>query len=404
MSKIVFLNFPTHGCINPLLATAAELVNRGEHVIYYCTEEFRDKIMQTGAEFRLFKGMINKFKIENFDLFKPLKLNIEMTIDKLDNNLEAIRKEDPDYIIHDSLCTWGKYIAAILEVPAVNLMHSFPMTKSSISFSRETASLLLKIGLFGLMNRFKKNSPKKILKKKYGINLSNGDILINMEKLNIIYTSKPMEPNIHRSEKTYKFVGPSLFFKKEQNDFPFEKLKGRNVIYISLGTLLSKNLSFYRKCINTFLNTDYIIVISTGFDLDLKEFADLPGNFIIRKSVPQQILLEHVGLFITHAGMNSVNEAICKGVPMLLFPHQVEQQMIAQRVSELGMGIVMNMRRITSEKLFENAKKFLTNSEYKTQALKYKTIFSDDEKTSSQKAVDEIFHYIKDRGNNYYIL
>ena len=165
MSKVIFLNFPTHGCINSLLATASELVNRGEKIIYYCTEEFRNKIEQTGSEFRPYKGFINNFKIENFDLFQAFKLNIEMTADKMEHNLDDIREENPDYIIHDSLCTWGKQIASILRIPAVNLMHSFPITESSISFTTDTASTLIKIGLYELKNRLIKNHSLNILKK-----------------------------------------------------------------------------------------------------------------------------------------------------------------------------------------------------------------------------------------------
>ena len=115
MSKAIFLNFPTHGCINSLLATASELVDRGQEIIYFCTEEFRNKIEQTGAEFRPYNGLINKFKIENDDLSKALKLNVEMTVDKLDHNLKTILKENPDYIVHDSLCTWVKQMAVILD-------------------------------------------------------------------------------------------------------------------------------------------------------------------------------------------------------------------------------------------------------------------------------------------------
>jgi len=395
MRKAIFLNFPTHGCINSLLATASELVDCGEKIIYYCTEEFRNKIEQTGAEFRPYKGSINKFKIENNDLFKALKLNIEMTVDKLDHNLDNIRKENPDYIIHDSLCTWGKHIASILKLPSVNLIHSFPVTESSTSLTTDTALILIKAGLYKIKNNFRKNSPKKILKKKYDINLSLGDILINKEGLNIVYTSKYMELGIFQSEKTYNFVGPSLFFKKEQNDFPFDKLKGRKVIYISLGTLHNDNSHFYKKCVNAFLNKGFYVVISVGSKIDLNEFGDLPKNFVIRQSVPQQKLLEQVELFITHAGMNSVNEAICYGVPMLLLPHQFEQKMIARRVREMGIGMVMNIKKITPTKLYENAKKVVSDSKYKRQALKYKSIFNKEEKTSHLKAADEILCYIE---------
>jgi len=392
--KAIALNFPTHGCINPLLATITELVNRGEKVIYYCTEEFRNKIEQTGAEFRPYNGLINKFKIENDDLSKALKLNVEMTVDKLDHNLKTILKENPDYIIHDSLCTWGKYLASILKLPAVNLMHSFPVTESSISFSKETALLLAKVYLYKIKNNFSRNSPKKILKKKYNINLSMGDTLINRENLNIVYTSKSMEPDIYKSEKTFKFVGPSLFFRKEQTDFPFDKLKDRKVIYISLGTLHNNNSAFYNTCIKAFTDSEYNVVISIGFEINPDGFSDLPNNFIIRQSVPQQKLLDKVNLFITHAGMNSVNEAICSGVPMLLLPHQIEQKMIAQRVREMGIGNVMKIKKVTPTNLVENVEKLISDPELKNQAIKYKSIFREEEKISHIKAADKILSYI----------
>lgn len=396
MSKVIFLNFPTHGCINPLLATASELVKRGEKIIYYCTEEFRNKIEQTGAEFRPYKGLINEYKIKNYDdLFEGLKLVVEMTVDKLDYNLDTIRNENPDYIIHDSLCTWGKHIASILGIPAINLMHSYPITKSSISLTAYTVPFLFKIGLFKLNNYIKKNSFKNILKKKYDINLSIADILMNKEGLNIVYTSKQMELSVYQSENTYRFVGPSLFFKNEQNGFPFDKLSNKRLIYISLGTLHSKNADFYKICLKAFSNAKYYIVISVGFKTNLDEFKNIPENFLIRQSVPQQKLLKHVDLFITHAGMNSVNEAICNGVPMLMLPHHFEQEMIARRVMEMGIGMKMNIINITKEELFKNANHVISESHFKNQALKFKTVFTGEEKVSHIKAADEILHYIK---------
>lgn len=394
MRKAIFLNFPTHGCINSLLATAKELVDRGEKIIYYCSDEFRDKIDQTGAEFIAYKGLINNFHIDNFDLFKALKLNIEMTIDKLDHHIDLIRDEKPDYIIHDSLCTWGKLTAAILKVPAVNLMHSFPITRSSITFNFDTAVLLSKVGLYKLFGTLKINYPPRIVKQKYDIDLSLDDIFINKEKLNIVYTSKYMEPNIYHRSKSYKFVGPSLFFKNEQNDFPYHRLKGNTVIYISLGTLLSNNLSFYEKCIKAFSNEKVIVIMSIGFEIDINALGELPDNFIVRQSVPQQKLLEHVDIFITHAGMNSVNEAICLGVPMIMLPHTIEQKMISKRITELGLGITMNINHITPSKLNENVKKLMTDTNLKNQSIKFKSVFGEEEKVSHIKAVDEILSYI----------
>jgi len=395
VGKAIFLNFPTHGCINSLLGTVSELVNRGQKIIYYCTEEFRNKIEQTGAEFRPYKGVVNTFKIENDDLSKAIELSVEMAVDKLEHNLEAIRKEDPDYIVHDSLCTWGKQMAVILGCPSVNLMHSFPVTKSSFTFSKQTALLLAKVGFYKIKNELKTNSPKKILKQKYNINLSLADTMINRESLNIVYTSRHMAPDSFQSKKDFVFVGPSLFFKKKPSNFPFGRLANRKVVYISLGTLHNNNPSFYDMCIRAFRESEYIVVISIGFQIDPIDFSDYPHNFIIKRSVPQQILLKQVDLFITHAGMNSVNEAVCCGVPMLLLPHQFEQYLIAQKVEEMGIGRLMTIKKMTPSILYKHVHKLINDSKIKEQAEKYKVLFSQEEKLAHVKAADEILGYIR---------
>jgi MGT family glycosyltransferase len=397
MRKVIILNFPTHGCINSLLGTVSELVNRGEKVIYYCTEEFRNKIEQTGAEFRPYHGLLNEFIIKDYDIFRLLKFQIEMTVDKLAYNLDAIRKEDPDYIIHDSLCVWGKQIATILKLPAVNLMHSFPIVSSSELITFYNIPVLLKVGLYKFMDFIGKNSLKRELRKKFHINLALGDTFINREGLNIVYTSRHIAPSIAQKMDDFYFVGPSLFFKSEQSDFPFEQLEGRKVIYISLGTMHNDNPLFYKKCISAFAGKEYLIVMSIGLATNPQKFNDAPKNFIIRQSVPQQMLLEKVDLLVTHAGMNSVNEAIYNGVPMLLLPHQFEQKLISQRVSEMGMGKVLNIKKITAAKLYEKAEDLVSNPKYKKQALKYKSMFVEDEKTSHIKATDKIFDYIREQ-------
>jgi MGT family glycosyltransferase len=397
MRKVIILNFPTHGCINSLLATVSELANRGEQVIYYCTGEFRNKIEKTGAEFRPYQGLLNEFSIKDYDIFKLLKFQIEVTVDILENNLDAIRKEDADYIIHDSLCVWGKQIASILKLPAVNLMHSFPIVSSSDLIAFDNTSILLRVGLYKIMEWVGKSSLKKALKKKYHIDVSIGDTFINKEDLNIVYTSRHMRPTIDQKKKAFYFVGPSLFFKDEQGDFPFDRLEGRRVIYISLGTLHNDNLRFYKICLSAFSNKKYDIVMSIGFAINPQELIDEPENFTIRQSVPQQKLLEKVDLFITHAGMNSVNEAICSGVPMLLFPHQFEQKLIGQRVSEMGIGMVLNIKNTTPAKLYENAETLISDPKYKRLASKFQSMFMAEEKTSHVKAADKIFNYISDR-------
>ena len=91
--------------------------------------------------------------------------------------------------------------------------------------------------------------------------------------------------------------------------------------------------------------------------------------------------------------MNSVNEAICRGVPMLLLPHHFEQEMIARRVSEMGMGMNMNIKNISVKSLLRNSDRLITDQHFKNNASMFQSIFSSEEKVSHVKAADEILEY-----------
>ena len=55
MSKVVFFNLPgASGHVNPAISIVEELVERGEQVIFYASEEFRDRFSELGVEFRTY--------------------------------------------------------------------------------------------------------------------------------------------------------------------------------------------------------------------------------------------------------------------------------------------------------------------------------------------------------------
>ena len=50
------------------------------------------------------------------------------------------------------------------------------------------------------------------------------------------------------------------------------------------------------------------IIISIGKFIDINEFKDVPKNISIFPYVPQTQLLTDVDIFITHGGINSIQE------------------------------------------------------------------------------------------------
>lgn len=68
---------------------------------------------------------------------------------------------------------------------------------------------------------------------------------------------------------------------------------------------------------------------------------------LARRFVPQPELLERAALFVTHGGMNSVNEALYAGVPVLVVPQGADQPQVARRVTELGAGLTVRPEAAT---------------------------------------------------------
>jgi UDP:flavonoid glycosyltransferase YjiC (YdhE family) len=65
------------------------------------------------------------------------------------------------------------------------------------------------------------------------------------------------------------------------------------------------------------------IVLSLGEHVDPKEIGPLPTTAITVKWAPQLELLKRASVCITHAGLNTVLEALAQGVPQVAIPvHQ----------------------------------------------------------------------------------
>ena len=65
--------------------------------------------------------------------------------------------------------------------------------------------------------------------------------------------------------------------------------------------------------------------------------------------------------FISHAGLNSVTEATCQGVPIILLPMFADQDYNAHRIETYEVGMRLEIRTLTPE-IMENAvRQVLTN-------------------------------------------
>jgi MGT family glycosyltransferase len=364
MSKIVFFSINAVGHTNPTLPLVKELVSRGHEVWYYSFENFKDKIESTGAKYIQCDEYLPPLsEKESTKIGKDFTLLINMSVDtaiamdtQVTKDLTAFK---PDCIVSDSVCTWGKLFAKKLNVPYV-------CSTTTFAFNQHTAKLL-KQG-FSEMLYMIKGMPKMVKKlqelKPLGYNIDRPqEVFSNDNDTNtIVYTSKEFQPMADTFSDKYAFIGTSIF--EPTHHLEESTLK---TVYISLGTVLNDNISFYRECILALKSSDLRVIVSTGKDTDISTL-DIPNDFIVKESVDQLAVLEVADCFITHSGMNSVSESLYYGVPMVMYPQHSEELAITNRAIELGAGV--KLKNTNSMGIRNAVFEILDNPSYKENALK----------------------------------
>jgi MGT family glycosyltransferase len=344
MSKIVFFSIPAHGHTNPTLPVLSELVSRGHDVWYYSFLEFKEKIEGLGAKFipcDEFLPLMSQQEL-NRKVGKDFAALIEMIVDTtiaLDEKVcTELREFQPDCIVSDSLCFWGKLFAKKLGIPYI-------CSTTTFAFNQYTAKLIKRSikEILGMITGMPRINKKMQLLRSHGYEVDSFISIIqnDNETDTIVYTSKEFQPMATTFSDRYAFVGPSI------RQFPqlLEERKNRRFIYISLGTVLNQNKDFYQNCIKAFANSSYDIMMSVGEKTEITSLGRIPDNFTVKNSVDQIAILQKADVFITHCGMNSVNESLYYGVPMVLFPLHSEERVVADRVAELGAGIKLKGNR-----------------------------------------------------------
>lgn len=394
MARVLFINGGSEGHINPTIGVVQELISRGEEVVYFCIEAFRERIEETGATVRTFddqkfiKAFVSGGRNYLLERINGLLHTADIVVPSV---LEQIEGEHFDYIIHDSMFGCGRILAQILKLPAINSCTSFAQTKDSFD---------------DMMEPFFKNIPTEIVKpindtfqsltekvsEKYNVEIQSPyEVFCNPALLTIVYTTREFQPDGEAFDPTYKFVGPSISSRLTQKDFDFTEIQGKKPIYISLGTVFNHAIDFYKLCFEALGNTDHAIVMSIGNKTQASDLGGIPDNFIVKNYVPQTDILQYAKLFITHGGMNSTHEGLYYGVPLIVIPQSADQPVIAEQVANIGAGIKLQMQSLTANQLREAVDHVLSLSSFKKAVAN----ISESLRKSGgyHQAVDEIFKF-----------
>ncbi len=372
--KIVFVNLPAHGHINPTLPLVQALVAEGHQVTYFSMPEFEKKIKTAGAVFISYTGGIFDYNYHS-PPSNPFQLVADLTmisLEVLPGLITDVRELNPDLIIHDSVTPWGKYLASIINLPVIGTVPTFAFNQTMMKGQLSKWDYLQSLLASGF-SRLRSYHYMSKLKKSYGLtDLDHFDVLVNREPLNLVFTSREFQPDVDTFDEDYHFIGPMINPELNTGSDSLEvveKVKAHQgkVLYISLGTVMNDNPEFFNRCFEAFSDEALLVVMSLGDKVKRNHLRKIPANFITDSRIPQQALLPHVDTFLTHCGMNSSSEGLYNGIPLLLAPQTMEQSMVANRVHKLGAGILVG-KNPSVNSLKDGVKHILAEPGFKAKA------------------------------------
>jgi MGT family glycosyltransferase len=158
---------------------------------------------------------------------------------------------------------------------------------------------------------------------------------------------------------------------REEVDFPWKRLTGEPLIYASMGTVMNGRVEAFRTIVAALAkHKDLQLVLSVGDRVEPDQIGPAPNNAIIVKRAPQLELLKRASVCVTHAGLNTVLEALAQGVPQVAIPVTFDQPGVAARIACKQTGLVTSLDKLSAEHLSTLLSEVLSNPTYRANARK----------------------------------
>lgn len=191
----------------------------------------------------------------------------------------------------------------------------------------------------------------------------------------LLYTTAALLGRLDDLPGHYVFVGPALGSRGSAGRFPWDWLDpDRQHVLVSLGTV---NQEIGRN----FFATTVAALEPLGDRLQAilvarPEMIDSPPEHVlVRASVAQLDLLPAMDAVVSHAGHNTVCEALAHGLPLLVAPIRDDQPVIAGQVVTAGAGIRVHFGRVGAGELRDAVVALLDDPCYRVAAQRVQASF-----------------------------
>lgn len=379
------------GHLNPMIALADSIRKRGHKVTFFLLGDLPASVGRAGFEVVPLGG--KAFPVEAYReatetlgtlhgraaLKHTFGIGIRSAGAILQEGPDLIRKSGVEALVVDQTSTPAGTVADELGLPFATvcnalLLNPGPTVPPFFTHWHPNnawwARLRNQVFWAGL-NRLYTPILKKIQKRRRELGLSIPTSIPDAWSTRIHISQQPEVFEFPRADLPHylRFVGP---LRMEGSDadipFPWERLDGRPLIYASFGTLQNRVASNFETIAKACAGLNAQLVLSTGKGIPAQSLGELPGNPIVVDYAPQRELLKRATMVVTHAGLNTVLDALSAGVPMVAVPVTNEQPGIAARMSWVGAGESLKHNQITAPRLRSLISRVLAEPSYRAAA------------------------------------
>ena len=353
----VFVN-PAWGHVTPLLGVIRALRDRGFHVRAYSGEGHAARLRKAGAVYvctdDIYEG-IDLSDREALGLFRWMEYarRLDPFIDR------EIKRWSPVLAIVDASTIWGRLIAE---------KHGLPMVYSSATMIMNYRTYTYWKPLIEKLGPHMEEINQRLLelsREGFPAKEMVGLYQIRENEPCIVYTSRMIQPKSDLyTDKNTCFAGYSRFLPPVQRAAAPDRK--RPFVYVTLGTVASINVFFFRSCMSAFREMDVDVLMVIWENVSIAQLGEIPSNVKVAVRVNQDEVLRQADVALFHAGMNTMSDCLLLGVPMVAFPSFGEQYGNARRIQELNVGIVIdNYRPDTIRQAVQNV---LSDEQYRKNA------------------------------------
>ncbi|XP_038217910.1 UDP-glucosyltransferase 2-like [Zerene cesonia] len=196
--------------------------------------------------------------------------------------------------------------------------------------------------------------------------------------------NQPLPPNVISVWGIHKV--PEKPLPKDLEDYLNSSKNG--VIYVSFGSNILSSL-FPPTALKTLMEVFSKLPYDVLMKWDDKNLRGISNNIKLSTWLPQSDLLKHskIKLFITQGGLQSTDEAITAGVPLIGIPMFGDQWYNVEQYENHKIGVQINVDNLTEDNLLKAIKTVIDDKSYKDNVKRLRSIMRDQPESALERAV-----------------